>query len=383
MPRRKAHPGTIERRGGSLRIILYAAGKRHSFTLATTDRREAVEFAKRKDAELQRGCERQRLGLPGSQPFSALLDKFTTERLPLLAPNTQDTYSISLAGFRTFFVGRLGDPKVEQIRAGHVKEFLNWRRSNRRQGVGTLSNRTVQKDRTVLHAVFAFAEELEWREGNPVAKVSSPRGDPRDPVILDEAQYSRLLEACGTERPMLRLYILTLGETGARCESEALYLRWEDVDFEEGFLRIASGREGHRTKSGKGRWVPMTATLRQAMRQHFARFRFAVYQGQQTAWVFHHTRRRRRAQSGDRITTLRNSFTSAVKRANLPAALHQHDLRHRRVTTWLAEGKNPVHVKEAVGHADLRTTMGYTHLAKEHLRVLVEDGAATAAFGKA
>jgi site-specific recombinase XerD len=42
-------------------------------------------------------------------------------------------------------------------------------------------------------------------------------------------------------------------------------------------------------------------------------------------------------------------------------------------TTWLAEGKNPVHVKEAMGHADLATTMGYTHLAKEHLRALVEQ----------
>lgn len=31
-----------------------------------------------------------------------------------------------------------------------------------------------------------------------------------------------------------------------------------------------------------------------------------------------------------------------------------------------------MHVKEAVGHADLRTTMAYTHLAREHLRSLVE-----------
>ena len=34
---------------------------------------------------------------------------------------------------------------------------------------------------------------------------------------------------------------------------------------------------------------------------------------------------------------------------------------------------NPVHVKEAVGHADLRTTMQYTHLAREHLRPLVDQ----------
>ncbi len=43
------------------------------------------------------------------------------------------------------------------------------------------------------------------------------------------------------------------------------------------------------------------------------------------------------------------------------------------MTAWLAEGKNPVHVKEALGHADLATTMGYTRLAKEHLRALMEQ----------
>ena len=43
-----------------------------------------------------------------------------------------------------------------------------------------------------------------------------------------------------------------------------------------------------------------------------------------------------------------------------------------RTAAWLADEKNPVHVKEAVGHSDLRTTMGYTHLAREHLRSLVD-----------
>ena len=51
----------------------------------------------------------------------------------------------------------------------------------------------------------------------------------------------------------------------------------------------------------------------------------------------------------------------------------QHDLRHRRVTTCLGEGKSAVLVKEAVGHADLGTTMEYTHLAREHVRGLVEQ----------
>jgi site-specific recombinase XerD len=53
--------------------------------------------------------------------------------------------------------------------------------------------------------------------------------------------------------------------------------------------------------------------------------------------------------------------------------LHQHDLRHRRVTTWLAEGRPATLVKEAMGHGDLRMTMGYIHLTHDHLRALVAD----------
>jgi integrase len=153
------------------------------------------------------------------------------------------------------------DPKVHEVRPGHVRGFLNWRRVATRQGgpkgakaaERTASARTLQKDRAVLHAVFGFAEELEIRTGNPVAKVRPPKADPREPVILTDDQFEALLTACG-ENDMLRLYVLALGETGGRCESEVLFLQWEDVSLEDGFLWIASGREGRRTKSGKGRW---------------------------------------------------------------------------------------------------------------------------------
>ncbi len=49
----------------------------------------------------------------------------------------------------------------------------------------------------------------------------------------------------------------------------------------------------------------------------------------------------RQYQAGDRIRSLYHSFKSAAERAKLPAELVQHDPRHRRVTTWLAEGKKP------------------------------------------
>jgi integrase len=145
------------------------------------------------------------------------------------------------------------------------------------------------------------------------------------------------------------------------------------VNLQEGFLWVASGREGHRTKSGKGRWVPMTPRLQAAMRDHFAACRFASYDGTRPVWVFHHTTTRRQYRAGDRIKSLRGAFANAATRAKLPGELRQHDLRHRRVTTWLAEGKSAALVQEAMGHSDIRVTLAYSHLAIEHLKELVSE----------
>jgi integrase len=301
--------------------------------------------------------------------MSALIAKFEQDELPVLAIGASEAYGDSLKPIRRYFVEQIGDPCVDSVQTRHIKDFLSWRRVHRLRGSTPLSNRTLQKDRAVLHRMFGLADRLEWRDGNPVGRTDSPKADPRDPIILGEAQYDALLAACAG-RPMLALYVLTLGEAGVRCESEALRLAWEDVQLDEGFVWIAQ-RDGHRTKSGKGRYVPMTPRLSVAMREHFARYRFAQYDGQRTPWVFHHGLTRRHHAAGDRIKSLHSGFHAAAQRAKLPAEFHQHDLRHRRVTTWLAEGKSAALVKEAMGHSDLRVTMGYSHLSKEHLRALV------------
>lgn len=376
-------PGYLQRRGAGFRVRLCAGGQRFSFTVRTDDRRVAEDFARQKQAELERQVDRQRRGFPGPLPMSAILDEFERDELPTKSPGCRRSYADSLKPLRLYFVGELGDPTVDQVRAGHVEAFLTWRRGHRiasRPGpddativdavAGRTHPRTIAKDRALLHAVLAMADRREYVAGNAVARTAAPKADARAPVLLTDEQFEKLLEAC--DDPLLRLYVLLLNETGARCESEALWVRWDDVDLDGGFLWIASGRDGHRTKSGKGRWVPLTPSLRDALRAHFARFRFASYAGQPTPWLFHHDHSRRHYRAGDRIKSLRDGVMAAAKVAKAPAGWHLHDLRHRRVTTWLAEGRNAVHVREAVGHSDLRTTMSYTHLAREHLRALVD-----------
>jgi integrase len=113
----------------------------------------------------------------------------------------------------------------------------------------------------------------------------------------------------------------------------------------------------------------MTLRLAEAMRDHFARDRLVMYNGKRTPYVFHHTRTRRGCEAGDRVRSMRRAVKAAMSRAGIPP-VRIHDLRHRRVTTWLAEGKPAALVQKAMGHATITTTMGYSHLAREHLRVL-------------
>lgn len=335
--------------------------------------REASKWARERYRELEAKVERRQQGLPRTVTVGALFDEFEVDVIPTLSDGAQRSYHDSLKPLRTYFVEERGNLPVDKIRAAHVHAYLTWRQSRRVDGrPGNVSNRTLAKDRGVLHVVFALAERLEYRDGNPVARTKALKSDPRTPVILSIEEYGRFLTAC-EGRPMLELFVLTLGETGARCESEVLWLRWEDVDLEEGFLQIVSGRNGHRTKSGKSRWVPMTKALRSAMREHFAAYRFATYDGRRSPWVFHHLYTKRTHRAGERIQSLAAAFKGAAERAKLPEELVQHDLRHTRITRWLADGKNPVHVKEAVGHADLRMTMAYTHLVRENLRGLVDE----------
>jgi len=262
----KKHPGTFENRGTYQRLILYCGGIRHTFRLDTFDKKASEKFAREQLRQLQKQLDRTRIGLAGITKFSALLAQFRRDEMPTLATGTQRSYRDSLTPVEQFFTTELRDLSLDKIGTKEIKAFLAWRRNQRRVGkhqkasTEPVSNRTLQKDRAVLHRLFDYADRLELREGNPVSRVEQPKADPRTPVLLSDEQFEKLLTECASH-PQLWLYVLALGETGGRCVSEVLHLRFDDIDLAEGFIEIRSGQDGHRTKSGKSRFVPMTALI--------------------------------------------------------------------------------------------------------------------------
>src|SRR5258708_2211229 len=219
-------------------------GQQQSRTFETKD--DALYFRDQKLGQVEKVRRQIKLELrspdddaTATMSFSELLDRFTSDELgddgesATLAAATRRSYRESLGQFRMYFTKQGGDPLISAIKPKHVKTFLNWRRKHPRP----VSKRTLQKDRAVLHRVFEYAIELELLDANPV-RAKLGKVPTRTPVILSNEQFELLVAACADDAT--RTYVVLLNETGLRAESEALWLRKDDVDLDAGFVEVVS-----------------------------------------------------------------------------------------------------------------------------------------------
>jgi integrase len=279
------------------------------------ERTEWIEAASRGEAEVRLAGERKKFqerakrrsrGLAEVVTFSTLLSDFERDEFPALSEGGRNSYRDSFKVFQPV-LSWISSAIRSSTRSTvtDVKSYLRWRRAHSLRKGRTVGAHTVQRDRRVLHRLFAYAvEDLEVIKANPVpGSKKAGKPDEREYVILENDAMARLLDSC--EDAMVRLYVLFLAETGARSVSEGLHLRWEDIDLSDGFARIVSGRDGHRTKSGKSRHVPLTPRLIEALRDHAAAYRLATYHGERSPWLFHYTHDRRAGKAGGRVKSFR------------------------------------------------------------------------------
>jgi integrase len=143
--------------------------------------------------------------------------------------------------------------------------------------------------------------------------------------------------------------------TGARA-GEVFNLRWADVDISQGLLIFKD------TKSGKNRPAFLTEDVKVMLTSR---------QCENTdgdALVFP-------GKGGVKITQISDSFNRAVTAIKLNEGCTDrlmkvtfHTLRHT-FASWLAmDGVNPFHLKELMGHSDLKLTERYSHLSNDALR---------------
>src|SRR5262245_63503227 len=144
--------------------------------------------------------------------------------------------------------------------------------------------------------------------------------------------------------------------TGWRSRSEVLRLRWPQVDFAGGFVRLEPGT----TKNAEGRAFPLIPELRALLerRQALTR-RCERAQGRIIAHVFH--------RYGRPIRSLRRAWRTACKNAGHPGLL-LHDLRRSAVRNLERASISRSVAMKLTGHKTEAVYRRYAIVAESDLR---------------
>ena len=240
---------------------------------------------------------------PKADPTMAeLVERYQREHVAMRCrPATAAHYGIMLA---KHIIPALGKLKVADVERKHILAFQYELREK-----PTVANRALD----MLIKMFNLAEAWELRPPgkNPCRFVRRYKVEPQHERFLTPEELGRLgraLDAAPAERlasrhgaAAIRLLVLT----GCR-RNEVLGLRWEDVDFEAGELRL------HDTKTG-ARVVPLTPAAAEVLED--------LPRVPGNPWVFPGRKR------GTHQRNINDSWDRVRKRAGLDG-VRLHDLRH-------------------------------------------------------
>ena len=277
----------------------------------------------------------------------------TNRELLGLKPGTLSDYESYL---RVHLAPFFGTRPLAEIDVELVEAFIA---AKREEGKAIKSIRNYLG---LLQAIFALALKRGWCTANPVAASDKPRNR-RDHDIryLNADELDALLHATpDTELGRLEqtLY-LTAAMTGLR-RGELLALRWQDVDFDAGVIRVrrtySRGQFGTPKSQRSSRAVPLAERVASALRGHQQESRF----GAELDLVFAHP------QLGQVLdpSKVRKRFQATARRAGL-RPVRVHDLRHTFGTRMAAAGAPLRAIQEWMGHSDQRTTLIYADYAPD------------------
>ncbi len=272
------------------------------------------------------------------------------------------------------FIRHFGNRHPRDLGAAEVSEFLT-----HLAVAGQVAASTQNQAKSAL--LFLYREvlgiELPWLDDVESAK--APR---RLPVVLTQAEVAALFARLdGTNALVCRL----MYGTGLRI-MECLRLRVKDIDFERGEILVRDG------KGFKDRVTMLPASVAPVLRDHLVRVaelhRQDLVAGHGEVWLPYALDRKypnagrewawqyvfpsaklsvdprsgvvRRHHVADQA--VQRALKLAVRAAGVAKPATPHTLRHSFATHLLEGGYDIRTVQELLGHADVSTTMIYTHV---------------------
>ena len=318
---------------------------------------------------------------PGASAAPRLLDLLRQHiRLLHYSLRTEEAYVHWVRAFVRYH----GLRHPSELSGPDIQAFLTWLANERDVAPGT--------HRQALSALLFLYQKVLRQPVPWIDDIGRPRSQRRLPVVLSVAEVQQLLAALGQapahgQQAPYGLVGQLLYGTGMRL-LEGLRLRVKDIDFDRRALIV---REG---KGFKDRVVMLPAALEAPLREQLVRAH-AVWQADRAQgvagvhlpqalarkypraaeswawhWVFPHGQLSVDPRTGlrRRHHLLEMSFQRVFKRAVHDAGIHKtaspHTLRHSFATHLLQSGYDIRTVQELLGHADVSTTMIYTHVLR-------------------
>ena len=267
-----------------------------------------------------------------------------------------------------------GNADPRDLESDAVVDYLNHLAVER-----SVSSSTQNQALNAIVFLYTQILDLPLAELDSIVRAKLSR---RLPVVLTPDQVRRLLDSLeGHHALMARL----LYGTGMRL-MECVRLRIKDVDFAYRQITVRDG------KGAKDRVVPLPESLREPLRVQFAEVRQTFeqdgkdgvnpvylpealerkYPNAAKEWIWQYVFPSGRLSVDPRTKQARrhhvheNGLQKAVKRAARNAGVDKrvncHTLRHSFATHLLESGADIRTVQELLGHADVSTTMIYTHV---------------------
>ena len=237
----------------------------------------------------------------------------------------------------------IGKLSARQIEAYYTRALLD----GRKDGKGGLSPTTVRLHHAILRGALRQAVKWGMLARSPLEGAEPPPPGPRKGKALGAPDLLRLVEAAGGS--WLEIPVLLAAFGGLR-RGEVLGLKWEQIDFPGGAVRVLEAK----TEAGV-RTVALPAFVMDRLRAE---------------------QRRQARIAGPLVGRSPSALTEGFRRFAASAGfgrLRFHDLRHSAATTLILAGHPIKAVSARLGHAATSTTLEiYSHALPEHDRALAE-----------
>ena len=231
-------------------------------------------------------------------------------------------------------------------------------------GKKTLSGTTIQHYHRLISVILNTAVEWGVLFANPCDRTKTPRAEEKEAKYIDDVQADALLMAIENADELHRTIVRLLLFTGMR-RGEALGLKWSDIDFKKGTLKISRtlqylperGIFEDKTKNKSSeRVIRLPQATIDDLRAHQVtqteqRLALGSFWKGTEDYVF--TNPEGKPLKPDSVSSWFSKFMK--QHPDIPF-ITLHSLRHTNATLQLAAGVPITTVKKRLGHSNTATT---------------------------